>query len=49
VELIPTELTSKPLRKVKALGALTLEAKKGMNATISLPEKQAESVEVSIW
>ena len=46
-ELTLTELISNPLRKVNALGALIVDELKGINATISLPEKQADSEAVS--
>lgn len=49
VELTLTELTSNPLMKVKALGDLIVEEMKGMKATISFPEKQAEREAVSTW
>jgi len=44
-----TELTSKPLRKVRALVRVTCWSFIGKNATISLPLVQEDKVEVSIW
>jgi hypothetical protein len=46
-ELTLTELTSNPLTKVNALGDLRVEEMKGMKATISFPEKQADKEAVS--
>ena len=46
-ELTLTELISNPFRKVKALGALILDEVKGIKATISFPEKQADKEAVS--